>query len=146
MKYFPKIFLILLLARLAYPQEIADTLENYPESGLENYPVSFESLRKIENRFNEFDLLRELHYINKTEVLNNDPQTAMLWTSYILSGSSSLRWRTADEKPGHLTSVLYDQYMEDSKFNAVKYVLGAAQLSAVGYLAYLHIKKYGFLK
>jgi len=46
----------------------------------------------------------------------------------------------------YLLSPLYAQYIEDSKFNPVRYVLGMAQLSAVGYLAYKHIKKYGFLK
>jgi hypothetical protein len=46
----------------------------------------------------------------------------------------------------HFLSPLERKYHEDSKFNPIKYVLGAAQVGAVGYLAYKHIKKYGFLK
>jgi hypothetical protein len=91
-------------------------------------------------------MLRELNYMEKNLFLNNDPETSMLWTSYILSNRSGFDLQVGDETPGHITSILYEQYLEDSEFNAVKYILGAAQLSAAGYLAYLHIKKYGFLK
>lgn len=138
MKYIRKIFFALFLSSLVYPQENADSIITHP--------TSLESLQKIEIMFNEFDLLRQFNFMDNRIILNNNPETAMLWTSYILSGNSSFEWRSVNEKPGHLTSVLYDKYLEDSKFNAVKYVLGAAQLSAVGYLAYRHVKKYGFLK
>lgn len=46
----------------------------------------------------------------------------------------------------HFTSTLYQQYLRDSEFNMVSYVLGIAQTSAVAYMAYRHIKKYGFWK
>ena len=45
-----------------------------------------------------------------------------------------------------MTFPLYQKYLEDSKFNPFKYALGMMQVGAVGYLAYKHIKKYGFLK
>jgi len=46
----------------------------------------------------------------------------------------------------HFTSNLYQQYLRDSEFDMVSYVLGIAQTSAVAYMAYRHIKKYGFWK
>jgi hypothetical protein len=46
----------------------------------------------------------------------------------------------------HFLLPLYTKHLEDSKFDPVRYALGMAQLSAVSYLAYRHIKKYGFLK
>ena len=46
----------------------------------------------------------------------------------------------------HFLLPLYNQYLEDSKFDPVRYALGMAQLSAVSYLAYRHVKKYGFIK
>ena len=41
---------------------------------------------------------------------------------------------------------LHDKYVDLQSMKALKYILGAVQVSAVGYLAYLHLKKYGFLK
>jgi hypothetical protein len=46
----------------------------------------------------------------------------------------------------HFTSPLYQQYLRDSEFDMVRYVLGALQAGAVGYMAYRYIKKYGFWK
>lgn len=39
---------------------------------------------------------------------------------------------------------LYVQYLQDQKYGMWKTILGSVQLGAVGYLAYKHIKKYGF--
>ena len=41
---------------------------------------------------------------------------------------------------------LYKRYLENQKINPLYYVLGMAQTAAVGYMAYQHIKKYGFFK
>jgi hypothetical protein len=46
----------------------------------------------------------------------------------------------------HFTSPLYQQHLKDSEFDMLSYVLGIAQTSAVAYMAYRHIKKYGFWK
>jgi hypothetical protein len=43
-------------------------------------------------------------------------------------------------------SPYYQQYLENSKIDPIRYVLGLAQTAAVGYMAYRHIKKYGFWK
>lgn len=47
---------------------------------------------------------------------------------------------------GNFSAPLYERYRENQKFNPLFYVLGMAQTAAVGYMAYQHIKKYGFFK
>ena len=41
---------------------------------------------------------------------------------------------------------LYNNYLESQKLATLKAILGSVQVGAVAYLAYKHIKKYGFLK
>ena len=46
----------------------------------------------------------------------------------------------------HLMLPFYKQYLENSKIDPIRYILGMAQAAAVGNMAYRHIKKYGFWK
>ena len=46
----------------------------------------------------------------------------------------------------NILNPLHERYADLQSMKELKYILGAVQLSAVGYLAYLHLKKYGFLK
>ena len=50
------------------------------------------------------------------------------------------------EVSNHFMLSYYNQYLEKSKINPITYVLGLAQTAAFGYMAYRHIKKYGFWK
>jgi hypothetical protein len=79
------------------------------------------------------------------EILFDDnPSTIWLRTELSLSNNAN---QFGEEKAGtHFTSTLYQQYLKESEFNMVRYVLGMAQTSAAAYLAYRHIKKYGFWK
>lgn len=70
--------------------------------------------------------------------------TSTIWLRTELSLSHSFSSENGSGADRHFTSPLYEQYLEDSKFSLFRSVLGMAQLSAVGYLAYRHIKKYGF--
>ena len=45
--------------------------------------------------------------------------------------------------PGNILQPYYNYYMESKNISLFRRVLGIAQLGAVGYLAYKHIKKYG---
>jgi len=90
-----------------------------------------------------------IHYNNPDFFLYNQPpydNPSTIWLRTELALSSSLPFGEKTGTNRHFTSVLYQQYLEDSKFDPVRYVLGMAQLGAVGYLAYKHIKKYGFWK
>ena len=79
------------------------------------------------------------------EVLFDDnPSTIWLRTQLLISNNAAQSG--SSEINTHFTSPLYQQYLRDSEFDMVRYVLGVAQASAVGYMAYRHIKKYGFWK
>ena len=77
-------------------------------------------------------------------LFDDNPSTIWLRTELLISNNSAQFGY--DEINTHFTSPLYQQYLKDSEFDMFKYVLGIAQASAVGYMAYKHIKKYGFWK
>jgi len=77
-------------------------------------------------------------------LFDDNPSTVWLRTQLLLSNNAAQFGY--DEINTHFTSPLYQQYLRDSEFDMFRYVLGIAQASAVGYMAYRHIKKYGFWK
>jgi hypothetical protein len=79
------------------------------------------------------------------EVLFNDNQST-IWLRTELMVSKSLSEFDDNQFSSHFTSSLYEKHLENSKFDMVSYILGVAQTSAVAYMAYRHIKKYGFWK
>jgi len=87
-------------------------------------------------------LHREFNSIKMNIPIDGDPQTVWLRTSLAISTSENIN----TEFSPHFLSPFQKQYLEDSKFDPIKSILGMAQVGAVGYLAYKHIKKYGFLK
>jgi hypothetical protein len=100
-------------------------------------------LENMRLRFEEFDFYRD-KYQNIQIQTNKDTNTLQLWTEMIIKSVSGKR-PDSNGADFYFLSPLYNKFLEESKFNPVKYVLGMAQLSAVGYLAYKHIKKYGFI-
>jgi len=91
---------------------------------------------------NEFELYHFFNNPNIDTSFNNDMQTLWLRTSISLSNSAFSK----SENTPHYLLPLYNSYLENSKFDPMRTVLGLAQAGAVGYLAYLHTKKYGFWK
>jgi len=79
------------------------------------------------------------------EILFED-NPSNIWLRTELSLSNNYFPFGSKEVNTHFTSSLYEQYLRNSEFNMVSYVLGIAQTSAVAYMAYRHIKKYGFWK
>lgn len=76
-------------------------------------------------------------------LFDDNPSTVWLRTELLIMNNSQ---SDLGDINTHFTSPLYQQYLRDSEFNVVRYVLGAVQAGAVGYMAYRHIKKYGFWK
>lgn len=77
--------------------------------------------------------------------------------SEFLQDSTSILMRTrlmladfyTEQQPNYANQVLsplQQQYSASQNLKFLKQVLGTVQLGAVGYLAYAHLKKYGFLK
>jgi len=77
-------------------------------------------------------------------LFDDNPSTVWLRTQLLISNNTGQSG--SGEITTHFTSPLYQQYLRDSEFDMVRYVLGAVQAGAVGYMAYRHIKKYGFWK
>ena len=72
--------------------------------------------------------------------------SATLWLRTKLAVSSPCYIGETEQTNNHLLLPFYEQYLENSKFDPVRYALAIAQTAAVGYMAYRHIKKYGFFK
>ena len=105
---------------------------------------SIDAIQNIQLRFEEFDLYRETYHSNFQIPLDEDKSTLQLRTEMIISQSLRNSFNS-EGNDFYFLSPLYEKYLEESKFNPVRYVFGMAQLRAVGYLAYRHIKKYGFI-
>jgi hypothetical protein len=77
-------------------------------------------------------------------LFSENPSTIWLRTELYISYQNTQFGR--DKIGTHFTLPLYQQYLKEAEFNMARYVLGLAQTSAVAYMAYRHIKKYGFWK
>ena len=93
-------------------------------------------------KFDEFELQREFKEMKTSISIDGDPNTVWLRTSLAISNTNN----TYQNFSPYFLSSLEKQYLEDSKFNPIRYALGMIQAGAVGYLAYKHIQKYGLLK
>ena len=99
---------------------------------------------EFRHNFNEILSKPLLIELPDSVVFDKNPSTVWLRTELLISNKSE--GFSGDEIDTHFTSPLYQQYLKDSKFDMFRYILGAAQASAVAYMAYRHIKKYGFWK
>jgi hypothetical protein len=136
-----KICLLLFLLSSAGYSQLDEAKYIYNNDSLK-IKIDSNPLIHMQIKFDEFELHRELNNIKMDVSIDGDPQTVWLRTSLQIGNTNN----PGSDNKVHYLSPLYTQYVEDSKFDAFRYVLGMAQVGAVGYLAYKHIKKYGFLK
>ncbi len=138
MNIFTKILLsFVIMSSITLSQNTADSLSiHFHSIQLNKHPLSL---------LDDLDFYLDLQNLNKSFLLNTDPSTQWLWTSYAISNSVQEKFQS-DINFDNMTLPLYQKYLEDSRLNPFKYALGMMQVGAVGYLAYKHIKKYGFLK
>lgn len=137
MKLLNKIFIFLILTIVeAYSQNDTNSL---PGTG--SIKVYNNSLENILFQLDEFDFYRYLTELKRDFIVNEE--TAKLWLEAALNLSNKSSFsKEGNLKPGYLHSSLYDQYLEDSKFNPLRTALGMIQAGAAGYLAYRHIRKW----
>lgn len=131
------LLLIFLAAQLVYAQEATK------DNGIKFH--SDNAIIKLQTSLNEFDIYRELNYMRMNLSTNDDPNTIWMWTKLSITANESSN-NYSGESPGSMLEPLHQQFLENSRLNPVRYVLGIAQTAAVGYLAYQHIKKYGLFK
>ena len=119
-----------------YPQQETEALKDTVLS----YQGFIPAL-SIDYKFDDLILYNNPNLFLQDLPLYNDSSTIWLRTEMALSSSSMFVEKNGKQ---HFTSILYQKHLKDSKFDPVRYVLGMAQFGAVAYLAYRHIKKYGF--
>lgn len=89
------------------------------------------------------DFYLDLQNLNKAILMNENSNTKWLWAKYSIS-----KMEGNTDYPGvmfsSITQPLFNNYIKSIKFNPVRYALGLMQAGAAGYLAYKHLKKYGF--
>jgi len=99
---------------------------------------------EFQYNLNEIFLDPVLGQIPDEILFEDNPSNIWLRTELLISYNNL---QTENEEINtHFTSPLYQQYLKDSEFDMVRYILGTVQAGAVGYMAYRHIKKYGFWK
>jgi hypothetical protein len=136
-------FLILyLISANAITQTDEDSARRFSDSTFRYQgivpPVEFQY------NLNEFFTIPLTQQIPKDILFDDNPSTVWLRTQLLISNNAAQSGSGVINT--HFTSPLYQQYLRGSEFDIVRYVLGVAQASAVGYMAYRHIKKYGFWK
>lgn len=121
-------------------------VEEINQSQLSDSTIRFQGIiPPIEFQYNIDEIFSKpiAPYIPEDILFDDNPSTVWLRTELLISNSSQ---PGGGEVNTFFTAPLYQQYLRDSEFDMVRYVLGAVQAGAVGYMAYRHIKKYGFWK
>lgn len=105
-----------------------------------------DNLQKLQIQFDEFEIYRNLNYMKFNLSAEGNKNTIWMLTDLIISRTGQQNYYGSKNSSLDLISPLQLEYLENSKLDPVRYVLGMAQTAAVGYLAYIHIKKYGLFK
>jgi hypothetical protein len=90
----------------------------------------------------EFISADKLHFFS---ALMND--TASLWIRTNLQINALSSYLSANQNNTvNILSPLYQNYVSSQSMRTIKTILGSVSFGATAYLAYKHLKKYGFLK
>lgn len=144
MKIFLSAFFLVLLIPFCFcfSQQRENNLINRPDSIYRFHGI----IPPIEFKYNLDDIFSKPVNTQIPEDVLFDANPSTIWLRTELSLSNNNFQFGSEAINTHFTSSLYKQYLKDSEFNMIRYVLGIAQTSAIAYMAYRHIKKYGFWK
>jgi hypothetical protein len=136
------LFYLCLLASTFYSQEAKNRSIQLADSTLRFQGI----IPPVEYQYdmNEFYVVPLFSEIPDEILFDQNSSTVWLRTELLLANKNLLTEN--GEVKTHFTSPLYQQYLKDSEFDMVRYILGTVQTGAVAYMAYRHIKKYGFWK
>ena len=103
------------------------------------------SVTEPNNKLDPFSSYEKKLFIPPSSAFSFDKSSIMLRTrlqlgEMIIEDPIKTNFRLSILNP------LHEKYVESQSMKELKYILGAVQAGAVGYLAYQHLKKYGFLK
>lgn len=103
------------------------------------------SVTEPNNKLDSFSSYEKKFFIPPPSAFSFDKSSIMLRTrlqlgEMIIEDPIKTNFRLSILNP------LHQKYVESQSMKELKYILGAVQAGAVGYMAYQHLKKYGFLK
>jgi hypothetical protein len=124
------------MSGVAYSQNDTTSLPD-----IDSLKIYHNSIENILFQLDEFEFYKDLTELKRDFNINEENKKLWLEMSLSISDKSSFD-NENNLTPGYLHSSLYDQYVEDSKFNPIRTALGMIQAGAAGYLAYMHIKKW----
>jgi hypothetical protein len=136
MNYFIKAFPILVFITFnTLSQEINDSHNRTNQSNKPN--------KSLSSTIDDLYFYLDLHNFNKIFLVNTDPSTQWLWTSCLVLNS---RQETLESNINfdYITLPLYQKYIKDSQLKTFRRLLKIVQRCVAFYLAYCHVKKYGF--
>ena len=140
MKKIFKIFLItiIFIASADAQQIIKDDTVSLTKTSV------YDQQRKMEfyQGGSSFRISPESFLLNNDQLQKNDLSTVWLRTRLALM-NSGLPYGNDANKPSDLLLPYYRFYLESKNISLLRKALGIAELGAVGYLAYKHLKKYG---
>lgn len=140
-KYFSSLILVIVISATydCFSQQEEEFVSRDSVSRFQGIipPVEFQY------NLNEIFLDPVLGQIPDEILFEDNPSNIWLRTELLISNNSQSEF---GEVNTFFTAPLYQQYLRDSEFDMVRYILGTVQAGAVGYMAYRHIKKYGFWK
>ena len=133
---------IVVFAISGYSQDTGKVFTQSPDSSLRFQGI----IPPVEYQYdmNEFYIVPLFNQIPDEILFEENSSTVWLRTELFLSYKNLLTEN--GEIKTHFTSPLYQEYLRDSEFDMVRYIIGTVQTGAVAYMAYRHIKKYGFWK
>ena len=133
--------LLFLCTLISYAQQTDNTNTLSTNDSLK-IKINANPVTQMQIKFDEFEVQREFKEIKMSVPIDGDPNTVWLRTLLAIANTEN----TNQSFSPHFLAPLERQYLENSRFDPVKYALGMVQAGAVEYLAYKHIKKYEFLK
>lgn len=99
----------------------------------------------LEYQLSEFEFLDNSNRFFLNPSLLND--TTSLWIkTRIQLGAFSNRSINQSYSASDLLNPLYQKYLDSQGMRTINSILGSVSVGATAYLAYKHLKKYGFLK
>ncbi|MCX7876059.1 MAG: hypothetical protein N2321_07835 [Melioribacteraceae bacterium] len=113
-----------------------------------------DSSKIYEKKLNFSDFFNPDYFLNnqfRTDISNFEFNYIFQDSNSILTNTRILLSSFNNEQfffnsPNQVLNPLYESYLEKQKLQPLYKVLGTVQVGAVGYLAYKHLRKYGFLK
>lgn len=99
----------------------------------------------LEYQLNNTDYLSDFSKMLFKKSMLNDSSSAWMRARMMIDQFSK-NDEMLDNSASKMINPMYNDYIESQKLATLKAILGSVQVGAVAYLAYKHLKKYGFLK